>query len=406
MNGSNWQVEHQCPQCGAPVVLDETFRILSCPYCRTRLYIEPGDHFRHCIPSRVSAGEMINLPYWRCKGSCFSFRGFEANHRFLDANLSGLAVPGVPESLGLRPQALRMKFVSPELPGQFLPPRLTLPQIMARITETHVPGGSFYRFIGELTSLVYSPFYRKQNVLYDAVTDRPALNISPSADEWLKETAGANTWRVRFVSTLCPQCGWDLEGDRDALVLICRNCNRAWRCEEGELKELAFAAVEHPQAVLYLPFWRLRVRMDGIDLDSYADLIRVANLPKAVTPASERKPFFYWLPAFKVNPQLYLRTARQMTIYQPEGDMTATFSAGPRHPVNLAESEALEGVAVVTAEIATDKRRLLPVLAKAKAVKEDSLLIYHPFVMKYNELVHAYTGMAMDRNALAFGAAL
>ena len=406
MNESNWQVEHQCPQCGAPVVLDETYRILSCPYCRTKLYIEAGDRFRYCIPSSIPNGEIINLPYWRCKGSFYSFRGFEANHRFLDANMSGLAVAGIPESLGLRPQAMRMKFVSPELPGRFLPPRLTFPQIMARINENNVPGGFFHRFIGEITSLVYSPFYRKQDVLYDAVTDRPALNVRPPLDEWLRETAEADTWKVQFVSTLCPQCGWDLEGDKDALILICRNCHRAWRCEDAQLKELAFAAIEHPHAVLYLPFWRLRARMDGVALDNYADLIRVANLPKAVTPAFEQKPFYFWLPAFKVNPLLYLRTARQMTIYQPEGEMTATFAAGPYHPVNLAEMEALEGVAVVTAEIATDKRRLLPVLGDVKVVREDGLLVYHPFITKYNELIHAYTGMAMDRNALAFGAAL
>jgi NADH pyrophosphatase NudC (nudix superfamily) len=30
----------------------------------------------------------------------------------------------------------------------------------------------------------------------------------------------------------CPHCGWDMEGGKDSLVLICRNCNIAWTCPE------------------------------------------------------------------------------------------------------------------------------------------------------------------------------
>src|SRR3989339_2060059 len=36
--------------------------------------------------------------------------------------------------------------------------------------------------------------------------------------------------RFRFVPTLCPHCGWDMEGQKDSLVLICRNCDSAWPC--------------------------------------------------------------------------------------------------------------------------------------------------------------------------------
>ena len=38
-----WAVELQCPQCGAPVTLEEADRILACAFCRVRLLlIHPG----------------------------------------------------------------------------------------------------------------------------------------------------------------------------------------------------------------------------------------------------------------------------------------------------------------------------------------------------------------------------
>ena len=40
---NSWEVELQCPQCGAPVTLEEADRILSCAFCRVRLImIYPG----------------------------------------------------------------------------------------------------------------------------------------------------------------------------------------------------------------------------------------------------------------------------------------------------------------------------------------------------------------------------
>ena len=60
MNGTKWQIEQGCPQCGAPVTLDETDRLLACPFCRTRLYLVPEGHFRYHIPP--AAGNRRGTP--------------------------------------------------------------------------------------------------------------------------------------------------------------------------------------------------------------------------------------------------------------------------------------------------------------------------------------------------------
>ncbi len=39
----SWAIELQCPQCGAPVTMEEADRILACAFCRVRLImIHPG----------------------------------------------------------------------------------------------------------------------------------------------------------------------------------------------------------------------------------------------------------------------------------------------------------------------------------------------------------------------------
>jgi hypothetical protein len=73
MNGAYWQIEHGCPQCGAPVTMDETDRPLACPFCPTRLYLVAEDHFRYHIPPAAGAeGELLYIPYWRFRGSSFT----------------------------------------------------------------------------------------------------------------------------------------------------------------------------------------------------------------------------------------------------------------------------------------------------------------------------------------------
>ncbi len=79
----------------------------------------------------------------------------------------------------------------------------------------------------------------------------------------------------------------------------------------------------------------MKPRVEGMEVATYADLIRIANLPKAITPAFTAAPLRFWSPAFKVNPALYFRWTRQMTIFQPagdEGDRLPDRAALPGHP--------------------------------------------------------------------------
>ncbi|MDD5169170.1 MAG: hypothetical protein PHN75_10155 [Syntrophales bacterium] len=402
MNGFNWQIEHQCPQCGAPVGLDETDRIFACAFCRTRLYISTADHLRYYIPPQDKAAEdILYIPYWRVRGLAYTFEPLTMTDRYVDTNISAMGMPGLPSSLGLRPQAMKLKFVTPDSQGVFLKPLKAIHDVMPE-TNAAAIGTHHVLFIGEAISLIYTPVTIKNSMLYDAVLQRP---VAPWHSENLSEfPVEEMCLATKFVSTLCPSCGWDLKGEKDTLVLTCANCNTAWSCEDGAFKQIPFAVMNGTASpLIYLPFWRIKPKLQGIKATSCADFIRLANLPKVATPLLEEKPLYFWSPAFKLHPALFLRWSRQMTIFQPEDHLGDEFPSGAIYPVNLSLAEAVESILATLGNTATDKRMFYQNLPYIRGSLDEYLLVYHPFAIDQREFRHEKMGLVIDKNALHFG---
>ena len=407
MNETSWQIEQGCPQCGAPVTLEETDRLLACPFCRTRLYLLPEGHFRcHIPPAAGSEGELLYIPYWRLRGSSFTLLSSEVTHRFVDTSALAADIPGVPSTLGFRPQVLKLRFDTPATAGRFIP--VEWPALSAIPGLGKASGAPILRrFIGETVSLIHAPFLLRGEFLHDAVTGRRVCACAGEDRERLRSPSAAATGQVRFVPTLCPHCGWDMEAERDSLVLICRNCGSAWSCPGRTFEKVTFAVMIPPptrrEIALYLPFWRMKPRFEGMDLDSWADLIRIANLPKAITPDFSAAPLYFWSPAFKINPAVYARWSRQMTVFRPMGDETGRLPGASLHPVTLPLGDAAEGIVINLAHMIADKRKRCRQLAALSVTLEESRLEYHPFIEGRSELLHAIMGVSLDRTALRHG---
>ncbi len=180
MNGLNWKVEHQCPQCGAPTILEEADRIFACAFCRTRLYIGAAGHLRYCIPARTASAETILVPYWRIRGLAYSFEPLAMSSRYIDNSVRAVDIPGLPPSLGLRPQAMTLKFVPPESHAACLKP---VKPIHDAVPEAEPLAVGFRQslFIGESVSLIYAPMFVYGALLYDAVLQRPVAPWPPEA---------------------------------------------------------------------------------------------------------------------------------------------------------------------------------------------------------------------------------
>ena len=408
VSDSNWKIEHQCPQCSAPVVLDEADRLLSCPFCRTKLYLVTPDHFRYHIPApdRISR-DLLYLPYWRLKGTSFDVRAEgDIRPRFVDTSILAATVPGLPRTLGLRPQAMKVKYISPDMPGQFMDTSLLADAVIPAIDASVPMGQSLYRtFIGETISLLYSPAYLEKDTLFDALLKRPLATWRENEPARGPSDARPPNWQIRFIATLCPRCAWDLEGERDSRALICKNCDSVWNCLKTEFEEVPFSVMtaSTKEPILYLPFWRMKPHVEGFQLSSYADLIRFANLPKAVNLDFESTPVHFWSPAFKVSPALFLRWARQMTTFQPDGKTRESFAGASFHQVTLAGQEAVESMKIILATLAVDKRQIYPKLAEIKITASELMLVYQPFIVTSRELIHETMRVTIDRTALNFG---
>jgi predicted RNA-binding Zn-ribbon protein involved in translation (DUF1610 family) len=400
-------IEHQCPQCGAPIVLEETDHLFTCQYCKVKSFLFPGDFFRYLLPHSAPKGKtLVYLPYWRFKGILFSSLLERIDHRIVDVSHQALLSNYFPISLGLRSQALKLRFVSPETEGYFLKPSVPLKEMVQLIEKRFsgaLPQPIFTQcFIGETLSQIYSPFYVNGRV-HDAVLNRPLASSPPDDFDLMALPGGTPNWQIRFIPAQCPNCGWDLEGERDSIVLSCRNCNSLWIHAKKGFRKLEFGHVrgENDQ-LLYLPFYRIATEIKGIELRSYADLVRIANLPKVVQDGMEEKPFNFWSPAFKIRPRDFLRFSGAFTLSQPEENWIPELPKAEIYPVTLSVPEALESLKINLAGFMKPPGLLLPTLADIQIKPKSLALVYFPFRVQRDEIYHPFFQLRTTRNVLNY----
>jgi DNA-directed RNA polymerase subunit RPC12/RpoP len=405
VRSSNLRIAYQCPQCGAPATLEETDRLFSCAYCRVKSFLISGDCFQYVLPHAAPEDKkLLFFPYWRFKGMLFSCVSTGIRQKFIDASHQAVESKYFPLSLGFRPQALKLRFLSPETKGYFVRPQQALDgvtKIFKNRFSAFFPKPVFHQaHIGESLSLIYAPYYRNHN-LYDAVLNEPiASDLLPDFEELIAK-AGSPDWGIRFLPTLCPTCGWDLEGQRDALVLLCRNCNSAWTAGKDRFVKVEFAHMaETGLNLIYLPFWRIETAISGIDLDTYADLIKVANLPKVLKTDFHNRPFRFWSLAFKIRPQTFLPLATKMTLSQPQQTLSYELPKSDLYPVNLPIQEAVETLKINLANFIKPRKASLPQLPEIKIKIKDYLLVYVPFREKHQELTQPCCNFTITKTHL------
>jgi predicted Zn-ribbon and HTH transcriptional regulator len=406
MKTSRLLIEHQCPQCGAPATLEETERLFTCPFCRVKSYLVTKDHFRYMLPHAAPAGKsLVFLPYWRFKGSFFVSLPGGIKPRIVDVSQQAVSSPLFPVSLGLRSQTLKLRFVSPDHEGVFLKPKVSSKDLLRLAEETftlspHEP--MFAKaFIGETLSQIYSPFYVTDKV-FDAVLNRPVSSALPEDFDISKMEGGKPDWRIEFIPTLCPNCGWDLQGEKNALALSCKNCDSMWMNNaKGFAKlEFGFFPAETPDSI-YFPFYRIRADISGINLSSYADLVKAANMAKVVQEGWEEKPFRFWTPAFKIRPQDFLFFSRNLTLSQPPQDYVPQLPQGDILPVTMPVQDAVESLKINLASF-IKPAKMLRVLDSIEIKARSFVLVYVPFQKSGNELFQPAFNLRTNKTLLQY----
>jgi len=409
MKRLSWEIELQCSQCGAPISLEETDRLLTCSYCHVRLYLWTSSQFCYCLPALKALSEnLIYIPYWRFKGVAYSVIPFEVRHRMLDSTLLATSHRTPPVTLGIKPQALKLRFASGEIQGTFIKPQRSLQEAVMQIQNQFQglerslssPPPFHREFIGELGSLIFFPVFVSQGKIIDGILRRA---IGPEKDLVLDEALSAmpDHWQIKPMSTLCPNCGNTLKGGPEGVLLFCTICHTAWNPSSGRWTAGPFETVPGKRdGSVYLPFWRMEVVFRGITLKSYADLARAANLPKMILSAWEAQRVYFWIPAFRVPPALFLRLSKQMTLFQPAEKTEAVLPNAPLYPVTFSEASAAASLKIHLANLLTRKRNYFPKLQEITIRLVESRLIFLPFDSIGSELVHPQLQIGLQRQLL------
>jgi DNA-directed RNA polymerase subunit RPC12/RpoP len=400
-----FQIEHACPQCGAPAHLEETDRLFACPFCRVRSFLLTRDYFRYVLPAKNPSGkELYYIPYWRFKGALLFATPAGNDHKFVDVSHCAADLPGFPITLGLRAQAMRLKFVAPDMEGHFIPPSTSFTETFKSLHKRFSQGLPrpiiCSAHIGESMAMLYSPYY-VQDKLYDAVLDQVAATVGNGFPHETYKGAKPD-WTAHFMAALCPDCGWDLEGERDALVLHCRNCKSAWYpSREGLTRVESFCLKGTGEESLFLPFWQINCDIAEVALKSYADLVTLANLPRIAEKSFEEREFRFWTPAFKVRAQAFLRLAESLTLIQAQPMLEPSLPSGRHHPVTLPVEEACESLKIVLAGFLKPRRLVADILSRATIHATQYRLAYLPFHDDQHDYLQPQTQVAVNKNLLS-----
>jgi len=157
--------------------MEETDRLFACEFCSVKSYLVATDVFRYMLPSKApQSKELWFFPYWRFKGMLFSCAGNGLAHKFVDVSHQAVLSNLFPVSLGLRSQALKLKFVKPDTAGRFLKPTQSFEDVKQNFEDRF--GRSLpkpvlhHAHIGETLSLIYAPFYMQTAFMMPCSTVR------------------------------------------------------------------------------------------------------------------------------------------------------------------------------------------------------------------------------------------
>lgn len=415
-------IEQPCPSCGAEITLSEDDRLILCPFCDVANYRVGQTLPRYVLPARlpslVDESSLFHVPYLRFKGCIYSISRGGISHRLLDTTRLGCKGRSLPVSLGLRPQAMKLRPVTASMSGSFVRQTAatqTMFDEAARIakafTELQKPDVSHRAFIGETISRVYLPVYTRGGMLYDGIT-HARLGGEAAAERLRNDLLVARRdWEPRYISTLCPECGAGMQGGRDSLVVVCDGCDRQWGEEKGRFEPVDYAALPSmDQDTCYLPFWLIYPLDERNMLKTFAQFLELTNQPQVIRKVHEETKFSMILPAFKLNPSLYLQAAKMATVgqlqWQPVVDRGCIIPAGSVYPVTLPHKEAAEAMKTLLVASAVSMNRVLDQLPLLKFTGYRKQLFYLPFSDRGHDFIEQYSGMAINAAALRFGRAL
>jgi len=418
-----WQAKSECPQCGARVDLDVGSPLLSCRFCRTSLYLCPDGPLAYFMEAdrrpRAGVEALVHLPFWRFRGIRYRVRDGRIHGTLVDATTP--AATGLPHraTLGIRPQVAPLTLLAHgrRMVRASVSDKTALQQAQTRVKLAEAERPELERFIGETQCLIHAPFLLRP--VRDAGDGElvgawrgAALRCALPADEFKRITETglrpAATVSRRFLSLVCPECAGDLPAVDSAVGLICPSCLRGWSIQGQTYQPLAFRVLRTadpgPEG-RFLPFWQLDLLLDGVPLETRAEMRRALIPYQPVPPSWENDPLRLFVPAFKLNPQVLVRLAGNISL-APFDDPaeTADFRHRERaESLRLPLTEAAQAVKIVLCSLFGRNRNLAPLAVKARLRITAARPVFLPFRSRGRDYVEPLSNQSVPAEALRLG---
>ncbi len=403
----SYRLEQECPQCSAPLEIEDTDRLISCSFCGVSSYLANPEHCRLVLPARDAGKINLHVPYLHFKGAVYGCDHQSVKFRLTDTTRLAISLPLVPSSLGVRPQAMKMRYYRPAPDCVLMKNTLAWKKVLASMAPAPIPGKKCLHqvAIGEALNVIYLPLTLKDTTLYDGVLDRPLGTLSRGWEAIAPHVQGRTGRQPRFLASLCPHCGWDLQGARDSVVLFCHQCNSAWTADSNRLTRVPFVVQAGSKNSFYLPFWQIQATApQPVEINTFADFIRITNQPLLVRPEWKKQPMRFYAPAFKIRPRSFLRLATRATVSQTRFTLTETDMADiDLHPVTLPGSEAIQALKIILANSALGRKNVFPFLPRIRFSVQQARLALLPFGPSTHEFIQEQSGISVNRNTLRFG---
>ena len=140
--------------------------------------------------------------------------------------------------------------------------------------------------------------------------------------------------------------------------------------------------------------------MEGLTLDTYADLAKAANLPVVAKTEWQDIPYRFFTPAFKIRPQTFLPLATKMTLSLPQETTVDHVPTDEIYPVNLTVEDAVESLKVILADFIKPRRVIYPKLSEINLTPQSYFLVYVPFIRGHHNLTQPTYNVSILNNQL------
>lgn len=385
----DWEITHECPQCGAPILFREAERILSCGFCKVRSLLRFGEPLRYVLPTSQALDDPLYfVPFWRIKGDLFWNRAGILQSKALDTTRPATDMIRLPLSLGFRPQAMKMRLSFPK-GAKIVVPNLSFQEVFGFLSKSF----SFlsgqektgtYGFLSHLNAFVYQPYYVSGKILCDGITGQriPELNTNNTFE--IQDSASYN---VNLSPCICPLCGWDLKADTKSSFGICTNCNSVIDLVHDEMPKCEYS-IHKGDGEIYIPFWSIKSTVEALSIKTYADLIRYFNLPKALLPHLEDKEIYYYFPAIRLIPDVFIRVARLITIAQPDCTVEKELQNVESFPISIHHKDAKDILKILIWSMGPNKPELSKLIHRSDIQIIEAHLHFIPFLETHVEFTN------------------